>query len=359
MQDLDLSKKVTFTVVETSQSDPTEKSSIRPIFFPLSHRAQAIKDFDQSVSSELVDGIQFVLNTENEKVREMIKHARALVENGEYSLAQNILRAVLLRNSKNPDAAALMGRCYLGLGNTSDAISCAKSAVSTAENFSSLSLLAEAYYQDGNDESALEFYLKALEQCDLEDMTLFEVYKNLGNIYVRLGQLNLASASYAKAYTIHSDSEILLVNYGTLSIQMNDWNQAIDFFRAAASINPEYDRAWLGLALVHRHYGDHELALGNLETALDINPLNRVAIQLYCDWALAEGDLSKAIPYIAFYLESECFDTEMSLLFGQILFDLRRFDASMLEVERVLTLDPTNRLACELNELLIRVKKGE
>ena len=68
-----------------------------------------------------------------------------------------------------------------------------------------------------------------------------------------------------------------MVNYGTLEIQRDNLEAAVERFRKAVQLNEANDRAWVGLALVHRHMGDLELSRANIERALDINPKNKTA----------------------------------------------------------------------------------
>ena len=68
-----------------------------------------------------------------------------------------------------------------------------------------------------------------------------------------------------------------MVNYGTLEIQRENLEKALTYFREAIQNNSENDKAWVGLALVHRHMGDFELSHANIERALDISASNRTA----------------------------------------------------------------------------------
>ncbi len=64
-------------------------------------------------------------------------------------------------------------------------------------------------------------------------------------------------------------------------------------FRQAVEINPQSARAWLGLALIHRHYGDHDLAWANLERALDLEPTSSAGMELLLDWSGKDGRVER------------------------------------------------------------------
>jgi tetratricopeptide (TPR) repeat protein len=118
-----------------------------------------------------------------------------------------------------------------------------------------------------------------------EALVKFEVYKNTGNLCVKSGEFDLAEDFYNKAFAIKPNSDDLMVNYGALAIQRGNKICALEKFRSALNINIKNDKAWIGLALIHNDLGDYELAWGNLKTALEINPKNKIAVELCCHWA--------------------------------------------------------------------------
>ena len=148
---------------------------------------------------------------------------------------------------------------------------------------------AEAHYLAGQDELAQDAYLKALALAREGDQFLFETYKNLGNIFVRAGDFDAAEENYNRAYTLNPRSDALIVNYGILEIQRDNMQLAIERFREAVCLNRFNDKAWVGLALVHRKLGDHELAWANLVHAIDLNGDNQTARHLADQWARADG----------------------------------------------------------------------
>jgi tetratricopeptide (TPR) repeat protein len=184
---------------------------------------------------------------------------------------------------------------------------------------------------------------------------LFEVYKNVGNIHTRAGDFEAAEEYYDKAYTLRPDSDVLLVNYGTLEVQRGAWNEAVTRFRSAVEINAQSDRGWVGLALVHHSMGDFELAKANLQRALDINGANRTALKLAVDWAQADQNFTFAIAQLESYVGTQGFeDAEMAFLLARTLVQAGRFSAARIELERVLALDPAFESADSLARALDR-----
>ncbi|MEZ4872440.1 MAG: hypothetical protein R2827_09405 [Bdellovibrionales bacterium] len=175
---------------------------------------------------------------------------------------------------------------------------------------------------------------------------------------VRSGDYCTARENYAKAYTIDPDSAILLVNMGTLEIQKNEWENALHFFRKAVNIDPFFDKSWMGLALVHREYGDHDLAWANIEKCLDQNPSNDTALRVALDWSFKDGRTSKIVNRLQDYLSKNGEDIEVSFLLAQIYFELGQLKYAELELSRVLVLDPMRVEAVELNYIIQGTKKN-
>ncbi|MEZ4872439.1 MAG: hypothetical protein R2827_09400 [Bdellovibrionales bacterium] len=146
-------------------------------------RQRLARVFDREVDADLRNNISKVLGSAETVESNYLKNATKLVQNAEYSLALKLIRECLNINPKNGRAIKLLGQCFLGEGKVDQAIQCFKSLISIETSFDSLNMLARAYYQNNDDESALEFYMKALEVQVFDDPTLFEIYKNIGNIY--------------------------------------------------------------------------------------------------------------------------------------------------------------------------------
>ncbi len=124
----------------------------------------------------------------------------------------------------------------------------------------------------------------ALEVRRGELKGLQEIYRTQGACLIYMGQFEKAEDSLYKALEYPGEIDAVLVNLGTLDIQRKSWESATISFREAIKLNSSNDKAWVGLSLCHRFKGDHVLAFGNLELALDIAPLNETALGLLLAW---------------------------------------------------------------------------
>lgn len=299
---------------------------------------QAIQEFEAETSQD-----QVAATTRDARIPTYLLNARILAKHREYKLALNLLREASNRDSHNAETLKLLAFCLEKTNHLPEALIARKTLVSEDYGFESLFGLATVYYKLGRDQEALERYFEALSVLTEENDNLFELYKNMGNIFVRQGDFDGAEEYYNKAYTVNTQSDVLLVNFGTLEVQRNDFDKSLYCFRKAVEINPENDKAWVGLAMVHNQFGDAELAWANLETALDINPQNRTATHLAANWGLRDGKTSKAIEALENYLGSVEEDEDMSLVLINLFCTTGQMDKALLEMERVLLWNPDHK----------------
>jgi len=88
--------------------------------------------------------------------------------------------------------------------------------------------------------------------------------------------------------------------------------------------------------------GDLELAKGNIEAALDINPSNRTALKLVVEWSVQDYDHNPALRRLETYVSSTqgSEDAEICFIFAKLLVQSGRLSQARIELERVLALDP-------------------
>ncbi|GEM_PF-2239811 len=234
-------------------------------------------------------------------------------------------------------------------------------AVKLAEIYpsaTSYSLLAWIFDDLQLPEKAVIFFEKALLEVQNENTkALYELYKSLGNSYLKLNDMESAKENYHKAFTISPNSSRLLVNLGILAIQGNNWDLVQQYFKKAIELNPNNDKAWTGLAIYHQNLGDYSLAIANLEYALDLNPSNRTALLMYTSWL---NNLSaKAIERLVNYQEINFDDKEISLVLIQKATEYNLLLLAQAESFKLLLLEPNNPSYLEIyNAIENKIKES-
>jgi tetratricopeptide (TPR) repeat protein len=331
---------------------------------PSQEHAKTFVDIKRAIAEfDTEPGVEIALPpvpTEDQLIGLLMKNATLLMKANETRLAFNILRNVLMRQPENAVALSMMGASLKNEGRHEEALKVLRAYAKINRTPDALAQVAEVLYMLERDEAALATYRDVLKHVISDASLLFDVYKNVGNIHTRAGDFEAAEEYYDKAYTLCPDSDVLLVNYGTLEVQRGAWNEAVTRFRSAVEINPQSDRGWVGLALVHHSMGDFELAKANLQRAIDINGANRTALKLAVDWAQGDQNFSFAIAQLENYVGTKGFeDAEMAFLLARTLVQAGRFSAARIELERVLALDPAFEGADSLARALDRHIKAQ
>ncbi len=296
----------------------------------------------------------------------MITNADVLIKAEEKSLAEHLLRQCLYLNPKHPEALKKLAEITNG---TQLRLKAYETLIQTEYSFKNLSHLGNSYYQNGQQEKSKEIYEMALSAATEEHPELFEIYKNLGNIFMREADFDAAEEHYNKAFAVNPLSATLHVNLGTLAMQKADNPTALEKFRSALELDPKNDKAWVGLGMVHHDMGDFVLARANIENAMDINPLNRTAVQLAATWAAQNHDFGFAIEALQNYVsnfvgnvdfsqeDASFCDEEMSLLLIHLLCLRNQFFEAKLEIERLLLWNPKSQKLQKIEEEIRNASK--
>ena len=283
----------------------------------------------------------------------LFQNARILIDNAEHALAENILRLMLSRNSNCTQAIYWLTHCFLAQSRFAEAEQLAGVLVRLRPDVYTQALLGETHYQLAKYELALTTYLQASRCLEIDPLQLYEINKNIGNIYVRQGDFESAKEFYDKAHRLQPDSDVLAVNLGTLDIQQNKLDSAVNHFRRAIALNSENDKAWVGLALVHRHFADHELSWANLNRALDINPLNKTAVQLILEWADEMPKWETVAFRLKEFLGLSGLDAEVSLALAKVLIHIGSWAEAKIELERATNLNPELSQIGDLKRIVV------
>lgn len=78
----------------------------------------------------------------------------------------------------------------------------------------------------------------------------------------------------------------LFIKMAISEIESDNLSKARALLRKAVSFDDQSDKAWLGLALIHKEFDDKDLALANALLALDLNPVNETAFRLVFELSL-------------------------------------------------------------------------
>lgn len=191
--------------------------------------------------------------------------------------------------------------------------------------------LARIYVANEQNDMALAQLFDVLSQLVEDETLLFETYKNIGCVYLKEKEFDLAEEYFHKAYAINSKDDTLLVNLGVLEYLKKDISQSLFYLREAINNNQKNDKAWVGLAMAHLEFGDRDLSWSNLVKAIDADPMNRTALILLNELAESDSQLEYCQNSLIKFLEGDNFDEQISHLLIHIFIKRNDFQRAQLE----------------------------
>ena len=227
--------------------------------------------------------------------KKLAEKALALMQTKKYEQSILILKQILQKNPKNAFALETTAECAMNLQEFSTAIECYQNLVILSNQISHKIQLAKALHTAHQNDLALDIYLEIQHEA-IPSQNLYLIHKNIGDLYLRRKNLKKAREHYDKSFELAASRfHELSLHYGALELHCKQFNKALLWLREAIENDANNDKAWLGLAIMHNEYGDLDIAWANLEQALDLNPINETALQLYFQWGLRNHKLEAVV----------------------------------------------------------------
>jgi Tfp pilus assembly protein PilF len=146
-------------------------------------------------------------------------------------------------------------------------------------------------YTQGQLQQALSHTTEMLERFP----NAVTLYKIAGASNAGLMQFDAAIDNYKQALKINPDYAEVYINMGNALKDKGDLEAAIENYKKALKINPDYAAAYINMGTILQNKGDLEAAIENYKKALKINP-DYVAAYINMGTAMQnKGDLEAAI----------------------------------------------------------------
>ncbi|MGH6619866.1 MAG: tetratricopeptide repeat protein [Alphaproteobacteria bacterium] len=250
---------------------------------------------------------------------EALQTALRIHQRGEHASAALLLRQLLARDARHPDALHLLGLCLHAQGDSVEALKQIRKAIAIKPSepvfHTNAGAVAVAL---GEVKAGIECYRRAIELdpaysdaynnlgVALQDAGLLEeaatvlrraialrpdgasALVNLGNVLRALGETDKAVEQYRRAIKIAPDLPEAHNNLGNALRSLRLYAAAIESFDRALALRPSYSEAYCNRARVLAIRGDSELALESFERAIAIRPDPR--------YRLAHAGLLPVIP---------------------------------------------------------------
>ncbi len=195
-------------------------------------------------------------------------------------ILQTTIKELEKKVKENPnslEAHAELGQLYLQSKRYDDAIDEGKTILKISkDNSFGNALLGMAYEAKGKTKTAIDYYKKAIERSEQEEMkglnpALTESTFRLGKIYMDQKKYDEALELFQKSVSYNTIDSDARYNLGLVYLRQKKYDEAIEQFNTAVKFVPDYYQAWYRLGEAHEKKKNEKEAIEAYENALKYN----------------------------------------------------------------------------------------
>lgn len=210
-----------------------------------------------------------------------------------------------------------------------------KQAVSVPQEAIDIYNKALAFSNDGNYETALDEYKKAISVFP----TFVEAYNNLGELYSKLGDSENAIQSYKEALTISRNDRVLL-NLGVELYNDGLYEKALSLFQESLSLNPEFLEAHFYTAMAFFNMKNYNSSVSHFIKVIEFDKrhlkANYLLSYIYYEWK----QYDKAVECLERIKDIADDTLFVNRYYGFCMFHLGRYDKAVGYLEDAMKASP-------------------
>lgn len=164
--------------------------------------------------------------------------------------------------------------------------------------------LSKQYFEEGDDERA-ERFLELAEEALRESLAIedsFEAHISIAELLIDKNEhLDEAEDHLLQAgalTTEPSDEAHIELHLGEISVEREQYEEALSHYQRVADIQPDYAESWLDIAETHRKLKNYEEAEANYKRAMELEPDNEDYYYILSQMYSENNQTSKAIETI-------------------------------------------------------------
>ena len=209
-----------------------------------------------------------------EKIKEIIQNYNL----GNFLKAENLVKRLLTRNSKDHQLCNIYGLILLKLHKTEGAISYFQRSIHIKSNFfeAHFNLLKLLYDLKKYDEAILQS-----KKCLKINSKSIKTFLLLGNLYDKLNQEKKSEKYFSEILKIDSKDSNAYYSLGNLYKKKANYEKAIYNYKLAIKFNENYFASYNNLGTLYQEIGKFDLAILNFRSTIKINPNFSGAYQNY------------------------------------------------------------------------------
>ncbi|MEE9572082.1 MAG: tetratricopeptide repeat protein [Candidatus Neomarinimicrobiota bacterium] len=200
-------------------------------------------------------------------------------------------------NPENGQAYEILANCKYTSGDLAGALDVVTTGTAKDPlNFNLNMTAGKLFGEDGDNESALIYFKKAVEIDSVNTSAM----QRLAQTYYDLGEKEQSLAVYKDAIAKETDNNLkadLYYNLGVLNMQLGDYQQAEDNFSMAYDYNPDDIDALRGIAQTFENAEKWRRAEYFYRKLIDIEPENPQHYRAMSRVLLRQGDTEEAQEY--------------------------------------------------------------
>lgn len=209
-----------------------------------------------------------------------------------YFEAIDSFRNAIENNPSYGDAYKYMGEVYFALGEFNASLENALMAIRYANNdVDAMLILANSYREVGNYDKSENYYKKVIDISP----SYAEVYRNLGELYLKMNKLPLALSMLNKADRMNKNYWRNYISFGNYYLKNNNPEKAEELYKKAFNLNPTERMVYVTLADYFSSTGNYSNAITLLENGEKIFDNFYSGIVILADCYLNTGNFQKAI----------------------------------------------------------------
>jgi tetratricopeptide (TPR) repeat protein len=201
---------------------------------------------------------------------------------------------------------------------------------------------AWAIAQEGNLATAISLYTPLL---DSPALPAADLHSTMGDLYAEAGQLEAAQTAYEAALLSDPQSPRPYLSLGRLALAQNQYNQALEFFSTALSLQPGYAIAYYERARLNVALGRLAEAASDAEQASTLEAYSGDYLALKAEVLALGGDSLGAIQLYERALRFDPQNAPAHLALARLYQSLGNVEGAARAAESALALSPNDPAA--------------
>lgn len=278
-----------------------------------------------------------VIDADPDDVDALNLMANALLRDGQTEEGITLLSRVAELQPDSPVAQVRLGAGLLMDGKSEVAAEHMETALELNPEFQQAEiLLVLNHLQSQNYPAAIE----AAEAYRRRQLTSVTPYNLLGKVYQQAGQPDKAKESFMDALSLDSNDPAANHNLAQMAIADNDLATARQHYQTILAARPDFQPAFIQLAMLDAREGKEQAMLGHLEKALSADPTGIQPRLLLARYYLGKGRPQQVAPLFANLDKNQQQSPAVLRLMARAQLSTRDSSAAQFTLEQLLASTP-------------------